>query len=228
MRFLCLHGAGTNSQIFEFQTASLRHELGGDHVYEFVDGLIPCEPFAGMSCRLQDFISSDSDYLAYYEPNNSTSFSKAKSDLKTYIDEEGPFDGVIAFSQGSSLAAVVMIEQHVRQAAKFDATSTTTQPFRCAVFLSARLPYVDAGYHPQCHGMLTSEELIVVPTVHIWGAKDKIEPDQHLALSKICKRQTRYIFVHGGEHEVPGPRDKDSLTGSVRMIKKMLTEVECS
>ena len=41
MRFLCLHGMGTNSRIFEAQTAAIRYLLGSEHTFEFIDGAVP-------------------------------------------------------------------------------------------------------------------------------------------------------------------------------------------
>jgi len=32
---------GTNSRIFEMQTATIRYALGNQHIYEFVDGSFP-------------------------------------------------------------------------------------------------------------------------------------------------------------------------------------------
>jgi hypothetical protein len=119
-----------------------------------------------------------------------------------------------------------MMEQSLHQGAISEAMPKVTHPFRCAVFLSGRLPHIDAGDNLQTYGPFASGRTINVPTAHLWGANDKIEPDQHLALSKICKEQQRYIFVHSGEHEVPGRKDKESLIISVQTIKRMLTEVD--
>jgi hypothetical protein len=38
MRFLCLHGYGTSSEIFEQQFASIAKELGEQHEYVYLDG----------------------------------------------------------------------------------------------------------------------------------------------------------------------------------------------
>lgn len=38
MRFLCLHGYGTSSEIFEKQFASIASGLGDHHDYIYLDG----------------------------------------------------------------------------------------------------------------------------------------------------------------------------------------------
>ena len=50
MRFLCLHGMGTNAQIFEAQLAQIRSQLVGQHEFVFVDGEVECEPAPGKFC----------------------------------------------------------------------------------------------------------------------------------------------------------------------------------
>ena len=48
MKFLCLHGMGTNSSIFESQLGSTLPYLEAQgHEFVFVDGLIECPPADG-------------------------------------------------------------------------------------------------------------------------------------------------------------------------------------
>ncbi len=50
MRFLCLHGMGTNAAILEAQFNTLVAELKDDgHEFVFVDGHIECETSQGIS-----------------------------------------------------------------------------------------------------------------------------------------------------------------------------------
>lgn len=48
MRFLCLHGMGTNAQIFEAQLARVRSQLVGQHEFVFVNGEVDSAPAPGM------------------------------------------------------------------------------------------------------------------------------------------------------------------------------------
>ncbi|KAL4785498.1 serine hydrolase-domain-containing protein [Aspergillus varians] len=131
MRFLCLHSAGTNSKIFDARTAALRSELEGDHTFEFVEGTIP-HPKATATER---YATSDDEYYAYYDPDSSTSFQTALMHLQSYLAVEGPFDGVLAFSQGVSLVSALLLDR-----------SLTRVPFRCAVFICGRPPPIPTVY----------------------------------------------------------------------------------
>jgi hypothetical protein len=51
MKFLCLHGMGTSSMIFEAELKKFTEALGYSNEYFFVDGFHPCGPAAGR--RLQ-------------------------------------------------------------------------------------------------------------------------------------------------------------------------------
>ena len=48
MKFLCLHGMGTNSAIFESQLGTILPYLEAHgHEFVFVDGLVECAPADG-------------------------------------------------------------------------------------------------------------------------------------------------------------------------------------
>ncbi|KAI1084494.1 serine hydrolase FSH [Whalleya microplaca] len=216
MHFLCLHGAGTNSRIFELQTAALRYELGGDHTYTFVEGVVSQDKAPG----IESIAASEDLCFAYYKPHCAKSFSKAVMDLETFLKTDGPFDGVMTFSQGASLASAILIES----------LRLHESGLRCGVFFCGRLPYIDAGTPPPCSPHTATPgasawETIDMPTVHIWGAKDNIEPGQSLALSKLCCPEQRHVHIHSGGHEVPGPRDKEGLVESANAIRKMLLQL---
>ena len=144
------------------------------------------------------------------------------NDLRAYVSAEGPFDGVIAFSQGSSLAAAFVLEQQMQAANEGEFQSS---PFRCAIFFSGRLPYTDEGARPlsgESPKIPTTHGLIKCSTAHIWGSKDDIEPGQARKLSMLCWNKRRTVYVHQGGHEIPGPKSQDELTFSVHAIRRAI------
>jgi pimeloyl-ACP methyl ester carboxylesterase len=157
-------------------------------------------------------VVSREERFAYYIPNNAESFIKAVSDLTNYLASSGPFDGIVAFSQAASLASAVLLLQEVRDIR-----------VRCAIFFSGRSPFIDAGPLPLSNPLVAaSERVISIPTAHIWGANDRIEPGEAAILSEMCDPDKRQIHVHGSGHEVPGPRDKEGLEESANAIRRML------
>ena len=132
-------------------------------------------------------------YFAYYDPTSVTSILQAVEDLSAYVATEGPFDGVMGFSQGAALAAMLL------------ARDSSPVPFSFAIFLCAGLPLCEASLRkgvirhldPRVDG-----EVIRVPTAHIVGAKDD-SLEACLALKDLCYERVRALFDHGAGHEVP-------------------------
>lgn len=169
---------------------------------------------------IESLATSEDVCFAYYKPHCEASFGKAVADLDKYLKTEGPFDGVIAFSQGASLASAILVDRlRLRESG-----------LRCGIFFCGRLPFIDAGTPPSCSShtatpVVGEEVMIGIPTVHIWGAEDNIEPGQASALSKLCCPEKRHVHIHGGGHEVPGPRDKEGLVESANTIRSMLARL---
>ncbi|KUJ10155.1 uncharacterized protein LY89DRAFT_538876, partial [Mollisia scopiformis] len=192
MRILCLHGAGTNSHIFELQTAAIRYQLRSENYeYEYVDGTISWPPHAETNLLLA---STQSECFAYFE-RNIDSLRTALQDLHDYIIHNGPFDAVLGFSQGASLAASYIAQRAL------DPAPDPNSEFKCAIFICGTY-----GLHSGGEGRILSVdedgEIIQIPTVHIFGSKDPLVQES-LDLSRICDQRSRVMLDHKGGHEVP-------------------------
>ncbi|GAB1316524.1 Family of serine hydrolases 3 [Madurella fahalii] len=211
MRFLCLHGLGTNAQIFETQTAALRYELGDSHTYEFVEGTIPTP----MAPEFAHVASPTDDFFAYADFDDLTSCVKALNQLENYIASEGPFDGLLAFSQGATISATYLAHAQMRGVAV---------PFKCAIFFSAGGVF-DADLLAKGEvSMLTPEsvgEVIRIPTAHIWGLNDSTV--NSAAVAAVCAGEKRQVFTHDGAHEIPGVRSPADVKSSVRIMRRVIS-----
>ncbi|KAH7303215.1 hypothetical protein B0I35DRAFT_485347 [Stachybotrys elegans] len=144
-------------EVMETQTAAIRYELGDKHSYEFVEGTISRE----MAPEFKGMAAPDEDFFSYVDPENLDTSLKALGYLDAYIEAEGPFDGVMAFSQGALLIMTYLAQK---------AFQGSASPFKCAIIFSVR----DA-YDPRLleQGKLqnltpeTSGEIIQIPTAHI-------------------------------------------------------------
>ncbi|KAF4239822.1 hypothetical protein CNMCM8980_001472 [Aspergillus fumigatiaffinis] len=110
MRILCLHGAGTNSRIFEMQTgrttafscrsnltetAAIRYELADRHVYDFVEGTIPWSMYPGVETIALD----NEPVFAYFDDKDPQSGLAIYQHFEQHLRDEGPYDGVVAFRE---------------------------------------------------------------------------------------------------------------------------------
>lgn len=175
-----------------------------------------------------DLISGrDDEFLQYGDQSSPESYSKAIRDLEAFLDEEGPFDGVMAFSQGAGLAASLMI--HKLQQAPREAQLRPV--FRCAIFFSGGVPedpsiLLAGDVERRLMCFEEDGELIGIPTAHIWGANDHLYPTFGPVLSKLCHSGQRADFIHQGGHEIPGPKDPDGVLNAIRVIKRAIQRAD--
>ena len=119
--------------------------------------------------------------------------SRACDFLQDYVEQhdDAPFDGVLGFSEGASVAASLILRQSRRK---------QTIPFKFAVFICAIPPYRS----DRDDIMLADEtdERLDIPTAHIVGSKDAGYQGSK-ALYNLCHQPSASIFDHVGAHEIP-------------------------
>ena len=218
---------GTNNEIFKLHTSAIRRLLGPEHTYDFVEGTVNCRPAPGVerlqSTPLQSTDSEDTGFYMYLDVRSVDSIKSALEDLADYVETAGPFDGVMAFSQGAGLAAGLMIQQ-----AQKNPTTYLFRPiFKCAIFFSGGIPGDPSSLERGALRLMSGEqdgEVIQVPTVHIWGNKDTQYPEFGPVLAGLSSEANREITIWDGGHEVPGISGK-GVTEAVAAIKKTLLRV---
>ncbi|KAH8588919.1 hypothetical protein B0O99DRAFT_637969 [Bisporella sp. PMI_857] len=119
MKILCLHGRGSNNEIFQLQTASFRHELS-DFLFEYVQGTVP-HTEGNWSLYTSTFPGTP--LYGYYDPLKPQSILTAEDDLLRLIETEGPFGGIIA-----------------RDALKHPFKLAEERPFQFAIFINGVTP----------------------------------------------------------------------------------------
>ncbi|KAF5856980.1 hypothetical protein ETB97_006458 [Aspergillus alliaceus] len=212
----------SSPSIFESQTSALRAELGDHHTYDFLEASIPCpvapeirQLFANEYTNVKSIMATPQETgFAFYE-ENPESMLTALEQLDEYIEEEGPFDGVVGFCHGAGVAAEYIIH-------KFQQDPEGEQPFKCAILIGAGIPSNPAELKQGKIRQLkveTDGEIIRLPTAHIWGINDPVY-DVCESVSKLCNSKTRAVFIHDGIHEVPNYNSKDGLAGAVKMIRR--------
>lgn len=149
MKILALHGMGTSGHIFKSQTgqslsphrrrgcvvcalthqtsAGFRARLPDTIEFDFVDAPFPCAPAPGTD------VIFDSSHYAWWLTPTPDAIRGAHQWLAEYVEQHGPYDAVMAFSQGCSLVGSFLL-YHARE------TPDLPLPFKAAVFVCGGLP----------------------------------------------------------------------------------------
>ena len=114
-------------------------------------------------------------------------------DLRQYVESHGPFDAVMAFSQGATLAAIFI-------------ALYGDEYFKCAIFICGGIPLEDGGLSAKfANAKLANGQgdgIITIPSGHILGRQDELFA-AGIELGELCLRSNRLIMEHSGGHEVP-------------------------
>lgn len=169
---------------------------------------------------MERLVSFDDQAFRYYDELSPSTFFKTIEDLDAFIKEAGPFDGVMAFSQGAGLAASLMIKK-LHQ----DRIRQWLYPlFNLAFFFSGGVP-IDPD-ELRLMDFKHDGELIEIPTAHIWGEADRLYPSFGPVLSNLCKGGgRREIFIHKGGHEIPGPQALDVVAKVIAAVNRTMDRV---
>ncbi|KNG80569.1 putative EF-hand calcium-binding domain protein [Aspergillus nomiae NRRL 13137] len=138
MRILCLHGRGTSAQIFRSQTTSFRSRLEDLPItFDFIDAPYTTTAASGID------LFYEPPYYTFWRNDSIPDIYKARDWLLDLISEKGPYDAVLSFSQGCSLAALTLL-LHAHE------TPHAPPPFKAAIFIcgGAPLPLLEElGYN---------------------------------------------------------------------------------
>jgi len=150
------------------------------------------------------------------------------------MERKGEFDGVLAFSEGASLAAA-LITRYTREN-PFDSQGL----FRFAIFACGLVHFNHAslndnpgenlklGSNPErvksdiC--LLTGSYLINIPTFHLLGRNDGYF-EYGMALYQCCDPQVALKVVHNGGHQIPN-HPVELVDEIVRMSRATIMRAE--
>ncbi|RVX70158.1 hypothetical protein B0A52_05491 [Exophiala mesophila] len=239
LRILMLHGYTQSGQLFHAKTRVLEK-----HLLKFFPGVSLSYPTAPIRLRPSDVpgfdasTSEESDIIEAYgwwrrsdtsNPPEYVGLDVGLESVAKILESEGPFDGVIGFSQGAALAAMV--------------TSLLEGPSRKEAFSSARTksplaisypPSFESLNHPPlkfcaayCGFIAPGERYlgfyenphIQTPVCHFIGSLDSVVDDSRTqalvdATGGIGKTQ---VVTHPGGHFVPnGKQYLDTIAAFIK------------
>ncbi|KAF2997449.1 hypothetical protein E8E13_006418 [Curvularia kusanoi] len=166
------------------------------------------------------------------EPYTYSGLEEGLARIAQVLRDEGPFDGVVGFSQGGAAAGMV---------------ASLLEPGRKAAFEEAQkdggmeFPEGWEGVHPQMKFAVSYsgfaaqgrnpykafyEPKIQTPVLHFLGSLDTVvEESRSLALVQACERSDGRVVYHPGGHFLPATQ-KASVNALIGFIKEVLHEAE--
>ena len=150
----------------------------------------------------------------YFDVDDTASMHRALEQLHAFIQLEGPFDAVLAYSHGAGFAATYMVQQALLDA---------PPPFKCAVFLSAARPVDPAALSAGSLRFLdprADKVRIDVPTAHIWGSNDSLHPGSSECVRELSTAELREEVVHEEGHDIPSGKARAAVLDMAKAVRR--------
>ena len=190
LKILCVHGYRQSGQVFRQRTGALRKSLKKYAEFTFVTAPNQIKSQDSQEDEQQYgwwFSTEDKSYDAHDYTDSCVGLEGSLQIMADSLKNEGPFDGVLAFSQGASLLGIICALKE-KGDERFD-------NFNFAIFVS--------GYKSrQSMHQKYYEEKVTLPTLHVMGETDKvIEKEMSVELSELYENKN--VLEHKGGHFVP-------------------------
>ncbi|GLG94445.1 Esterase CG5412 [Gryllus bimaculatus] len=215
LRVLCIHGYRQNGEIFRQKTGSLRKllKLHVDFVYVTAPNEISsddeaCEPKeageqGSFGQRGWWFTNENNTFESKKLTDMCVGLEKSVAVIDTAFKEQGPFDGILGFSQGASFVSLLcgMYKKEIFQ-----------HKIKFAIMI--------AGFKSRCslHDMYY-DSIINIPTLHIFGETDQVIP-QEMSQDLLQYFEDPVIITHPGGHYVPATKSqKQSFLDFINSVR---------
>ncbi|EGP86305.1 unnamed protein product [Zymoseptoria tritici ST99CH_1A5] len=197
MRVLCLHGQGASPAIMESQTSTFRAYLPPTWSFDYLEAPCDSEPGPGLKGIYPP------PHFCFFDKYNPEELEEAVEYVREVVEADGPYDAIMGFSQGASVAAA------------FIAQSPTSIKF--GIFICAALIPPITALSEELVKTIGTFGHIDLPTLHCVGQHDTCYP-QSVELSKSCESSLGQVLVLPGGHDVP--RDDVTSRNIAHAIEK--------
>lgn len=190
-KILCIHGYRQNGVLFRQKTGALRKFLKKYADLSYATAPLNVPLLEGSSDSNTDqrgwwFTNSNMNYDSKSYSECCIGFKKSLDLITDLCEEEGPFDGILGFSQGASFVSVLCGMQE-RKFLKFK--------FKFAILISGFRSLSTPHYKNYIMK-------IKIPSLHIYGETDEVIPTG--MSEQLLGYFTKPIAVkHPGGHYVP-------------------------
>lgn len=196
MKFLCLHGYQQSAAIMQSETSFLKNifkqTVGGEEVSFFY----PSAPFPSAPTP------SNEPTFAWWPNDPAAREIETFQYLSKILDQEGPFDGIVGFSQGGSVGSLI--------AAFLERPPSARPPNFTTTHGSLRLVVSYSGYHEDDERLQTYyTPKIKTPILHFISSTDPVMAEERcFRLVKRCEDPDDRVVVYRGSgfHRVPATK----------------------
>ncbi|XP_061659947.1 esterase OVCA2 [Syngnathoides biaculeatus] len=193
LRVLCLHGYRQNGASFREKTGALRKLLKKKVNFVYVDAphlLEGAQGSGGEEPERRGWWFSDPGartFSAQQRCEESSGLDESVAAVLQAVRRDGPFDGILGFSQGAALAAMLCALQ--------ESGRKPDLAFRFAVLV--------AGFRSGCAQHLSFYSApLATPSLHVLGLDDGVIPaDMSRDLLPVFRDP--HVLTHPGGHFVP-------------------------
>jgi predicted esterase len=194
LRILCLHGYHGNARILRGQMAALAADLASLADLVFVDApSLAAADFGWWHAVDDEQDPANDDPGVAGRHRHYKGWTRTRDAIVAMFEREGPFDGVLGFSQGAALAALLVGLRAT------DGASSAERPLR---FDFAIVVSGFASNDPELARLYERKDGYALPSLHLMGRADGIVPiDLSRGLASRFAHPT--IVEHGGGHVVP-------------------------
>ena len=192
LRVLCIHGYRQNERLFREKSGGLRKLL--KKYVEFLFVTAPHEILEGGNLAVAEdegergwwFSRPGRNYYAMDRTDITTGYQESVDVIKDKFSKDGPFDGILGFSQGAALASLLCI-------LKSDPDRGFGFKFAILIagFKSQLSPHIDLYKSP-----------IDCPSFHTIGASDAVIPSE-ASEELVASFVTASAYRHDGGHYIP-------------------------
>ncbi|XP_005752404.1 esterase OVCA2 [Pundamilia nyererei] len=205
LRVLCIHGYRQNATSFREKTGALRKLLKKHVELVYVSAPLSVQqantegvadkqndpaPESGGDEDPRGWWFSDikaRSFNAQQQCEESLGLDESVTAVREAVKDQGPFDGILGFSQGAAFVAMLCSIQEQKLEPTFD--------FRFAIIV--------AGFRSACtqHQKFYNSP-IQVPSLHVFGLEDRVIPDK-MSRELLPSFQDPQVLIHPGGHFVP-------------------------
>ena len=192
LRVLCLHGYRQNETVFRERSGALRKLIKKHIDFTFITAphVIPEEANLARPEAEQErgwwFSKPSRSYNAMDRTDTCIGFEESLKLVQDVFESQGPFDGILGFSQGAAFASLLCVLQN---------DPNNKIEFKFAILIAGFQSLVSP------HGHMYADP-IDCPSFHTIGSTDGVIPTQS-SEELLSKFVDGTAYRHGGGHYVP-------------------------